>query len=257
MQSSAVEVRTPDGVADAYLTRPEDDRPHPSVLFIMDAFGLRRRIEEMADRIAARGYVVVAPNVFYRAGRAPVLPLPDFTDPDSRASFMQAVRPLIQQLTPERAARDGGAFLDYMAGVAPGSVAITGYCMGARLGWRIAAAHPDRVVALAGFHGGGLVTDAPDSPHRSATDIKAELYFGHADQDPSNTAEQIAVLERALDDAAVHYRSELYEGARHGYTMADSAAYDEAACERHFTELFALLGRALEPQSATATDADS
>jgi carboxymethylenebutenolidase len=245
MQSSTVEVRIADGVADAYLIRPDDDHPHPALLFIMDAIGLRQRIEEMADRIAASGYVVLAPNVFYRAGRAPVLPLPDFTEPDNRASFMQAVRPLIEQLTPDCAARDGGAYLDYLAGVAPGSVAITGYCMGARLGWRIAAAHPDRVVALAGFHGGGLVTDAPDSPHRSATDIKAELYFGHADQDPSMSAEQIAVLEQALDDAAVRYRSELYQGARHGYTMADSAAYDQAACERHFTELFALLGRAL------------
>jgi len=113
--------------------------------------------------------------------------------------------------------------------------------MGGRVGWRIAAAHPDRVVALGSFHAGGLVTDAPSSPHLSAGDLKAELYFGHADQDRSMTVEQIEVLERALDDAGARYRSELYEGARHGYTMADTAAYDEAACERHFTELFALL----------------
>jgi carboxymethylenebutenolidase len=199
----------------------------------------------MADRIAARGYVVLAPNVFYRAGRAPVVPLPDLTDPAGRASFMQAVRPLMDQLTAERAAQDGAAYLDYLAGVAPGPVAITGYCMGGRVGWRIAAAHPDRVVALACFHGGGLVTDAPDSPHRSAGDLGAELYFGHADQDASMSAEHIAVLERALDEAGVRYRSELYTGAQHGYTMADTAVYDEAACERHFAELFALLSRTL------------
>jgi carboxymethylenebutenolidase len=245
MQSSIVEVTTADGVADAYLTRPEDDRPYPAVLFIIDAIGLRPRIEEMADRIAANGYVVLAPNVFYRAGRAPVVPVADFSDPEGRAGFMQAVRPLIEQLTPERTARDGAAFLDYLAAAAEGPVAITGYCMGGRVGWRIAAAHPDRVVALASFHGGGLVTDAPDSPHRSAKDVKAELYFGHADHDPSMSAEQIAALERALDEAAVRYRSELYEGAMHGYTMSDTAAYDQAACERHFTELFALLARTL------------
>ena len=156
MQSSIVEVRTSDGVADAYLTRPDDDRFHPPVLLIMDAIGLRPRIEAMADRIAADGYVVLAPNVFYRAGRAPVLPLPDFGDPDNRASFMQAVRPLIEQLTPERAERDGAAYLNFLADLAPGSVAITGYCMGGRLGWRIAAAHPDRVAVMASFHGGGL-----------------------------------------------------------------------------------------------------
>jgi carboxymethylenebutenolidase len=234
-------VTTADGVADAYLTRPEGDAPHPAVLFIMDAIGLRPRIEEMADRIAAQGYLVLAPNVFYRAGRAPVTALPDFTV--DRAGFMEAVRPLVEQLTPERIASDGAAFLDHLAGVAPGPVAITGYCMGGRVGWRIAAAHPDRVVALGSFHAGGLATDAPASPHLSAGDLKAELYFGHADQDPSMTAEQIAVLERALDDAGARYRSELYEGAKHGYTMADTAAYDEAACERHFTELFALLDR--------------
>jgi carboxymethylenebutenolidase len=135
--------------------------------------------------------------------------------------------------------------VDYLAELAPGSVAITGYCMGGRVGWRIAAADPDRVAALASFHGGGLVTDAPDSPHRSVRDLSAELYFGHADHDPSMTSGQIAVLERALDDAGARYRSELYEGAQHGYTMADTPAYDQAACERHFTELFGLLGRRL------------
>lgn len=247
-QSSSVDVKTADGVADAYLTRPEGDGPHPAVLFIMDGIGLRPRIAEMADRIAAQGYVVLAPNVFYRGGRAPVLPVPDLTDPDTRAGFMDAVRPLMEQLTAQSAASDGAAYLEYLAGVAPGPVVITGYCMGGRVGWRIAAAHPDRVVALGSFHGGGLVTDAPASPHLSAGDLKAELYFGHADQDRSMTVQQIAVLERALDAAGARYRSELYEGAMHGYTMADTAAYDEAACERHFTELFALLDRAFKAQ---------
>ena len=247
MKSSTIDVKTADGVADAYLTRPDDDRPHPAVLFVMDGIGLRPRIEEMADRIASHGYVVLAPNFFYRSGRAPVLPVPDLTDPDNRPGFMQAVRPMMEQLTPENIERDGGAYLDVLAEQASGPVAITGYCMGARVGWRIAADYPDRVAALGGFHGGGLVTDAPDSPHRSAAELTAELYFGHADQDPSMTAEQIEALDRALDDAGVSYRAEVYEGAHHGYTMSDTAAFNEAACERHFAELFALLDRTLEP----------
>ena len=244
MQSSTVDVPTRDGVADAHLARP-DDGVHPGVLFIMDAFGLRPTIEEMVDRIAADGYVVLAPNVFFRAGRSPVMPMPELTDPDQRTRFFQTLRPLIDQLTPERIAADGAAYLEYLAQVAaPGPVAITGYCMGARVGWRIAAAHPDRVAALAGFHAGGLVTDGPDSPHRSAAEVKAELYYGFADQDQSMTAEHIATFERALEDTGARYRLEVY-GAQHGYTMADTAAYNEAARERHFRELRALLERTL------------
>ena len=193
MSGREVDIRTPDGVGDAYLARP-DDGPHPGVLFIMDAYGLRPTINEMVDRIAA----------------------------------------------------DGAAYLDYLAAAgATEPFAITGYCMGARIGWRIAAAHPDRVAALGGFHAGGLVTDAADSPHRSAADVKAELYFGFADNDRSMSADQIAGLERTLDEAGARYRSEVYEGAQHGYTMADTAAYNEAARERHFRELRALLNRTL------------
>ena len=247
MRSSTVDVRAPDGVADAYLTRPEAGERHPGVLLVMDAYGLRPRIEEMAVRIAERGYAVMAPNVFYRAGRAPVLPFPDLTTEDARAEFFEDVRPLMSQLTPERIAADGAAYLDELANVADGPVAITGYCMGARLGLRMAAAHPERVAALAGFHGGGLATDDPESPHRSAGALRAEVYFGHADQDRSNTSEQIATLDAALDGAGVAHRSEVYAGARHGYTMADTPAYDEEASERHFAALFDLLERTLTP----------
>jgi carboxymethylenebutenolidase len=245
MQGTTVDVKTADGVADAYLTRPDGDGEYPGVLFVIDAFGLRPRIEEMADRIAGQGYVVLAPNTLYRAGRAPVLPMPDFTDPDNRAGFMQSVRPLIEQLTLDAVLRDGEAYLDFLSDHATEPVGITGYCMGARVGWRIAAAYPDRVKALGGFHGGGLATDAPESPHRSAGQLAADVYFGHADQDQSMTPEQIATLNEALDQAGVRYRAEVYEGALHGYTMSDTAVFNEAACERHFAELFALLDRTL------------
>jgi carboxymethylenebutenolidase len=242
---STVDIPTPDGVADAYLARPDEGQRHAGVLFIMDAYGLRPRIEEMAERIAEHGYAVLAPNVFYRAGRAPVLPFPDMTREDARSEFFKDVRPLMAELTPERMAADGAAYLDELAKVADEPVAITGYCMGGRLGWRIAAAHPERVAALAGFHVGGLATDDPESPHRTAGELRAEVYLGHADQDPSNTAEQIATLEAALDDGGVAYRSEVYPGAAHGYTMADTPAYNESASERHFATLLELLDRRL------------
>ena len=211
----------------------------------MDAYGLRPRIEEMADRIAASGYVVLAPNVFYRAGRAPVLEFPDMSSEEARGEFFQKVRPLMAELTPERLAADGAAYLDELAKHADEPFAITGYCMGVRVGLRIAAAQPDRVAALAGFHGGGLVTDDPGSPHTVAPRLEAELYFGHADNDRSNSADQIAALDQALDEAGVIHTTEVYDGAAHGYTMSDTPVYDEEATERHYDALFDLMGRAL------------
>jgi carboxymethylenebutenolidase len=253
MPVSMIDVPTQDGVADAYLATPDGypavpdgEERLPGVLFIMDAYGLRPQIETMVERIASHDYVVLAPNVFYRGGRAPVVPLPDFSDPDARGSFFPKLRPLIGQLTPDAVERDGGAYLEYLAGVARVPFAVTGYCMGARVALRIAAAYPKRVAAVAGFHGGGLVTDDPGSPHLLAGRLQSEVYFGHADNDQSNTPEQIAALDEALADAGVPRTSDVYEGAVHGYTMADTPAYNEEAAERHFRELFALLDRTLE-----------
>jgi carboxymethylenebutenolidase len=243
MTGSTIDITTPDGTADAYLAKPDSGEARHGVLFLIDAFGLRPVIENMADRIAQRGYAVLAPNVFYRSGRAPLFEMPDLSDPEKRSAFFETLRPLREALTPEAIEADGKAYLDRLNEEVPGRVAITGYCMGARIGWWIAAAHPDRVAGLAVFHAGGMATDGPESPHLAAADVTAEMYFGFADEDPSMTAEQIATLEQALEDAGVPYRAEVYEGARHGYTMADGPAFDEQARERHFRELSALLKR--------------
>src|SRR5579875_2730666 len=207
-----IDVETPDGVADCYLTRPEDAAAHPGVLFIIDAIGLRDQIKKMADRIAAQGYVVLAPNIFYRAGRAPLWPDVNLADPDARAEFMKSMRPMAEVLTPMAMACDGGAYLNKLSELAEGRVGITGYCMGGRHGWQIAASHPDRVAALGGFHTGGMVTDADDSPHRRAPEVKATVYWGHADNDHSMSPENIAELNRAMDDAGVPYTTEVYTG---------------------------------------------
>ncbi|HEY1687289.1 MAG TPA: dienelactone hydrolase family protein [Solirubrobacteraceae bacterium] len=243
MSGEMVEVKTQDGVADAYLAKPDDGERHPGVLFLMDAFGLRPRIEEMVERIAAQGFAVLAPNVFYRDARSPIVPVELLNDPERRPQLYEKIMPLMQGLTAERIVSDGGAYLDRLEQEGVGPVAITGYCLGGRVGWRIATAYPRRVAALAGFHAGGLVSDDEQSPHRSASELQAEIYLGHADNDQSMTPENIATLEQALSEVGVTYRSELYEGAAHGYTMSDTAAYDEAAAERHFDELFSLLQR--------------
>jgi carboxymethylenebutenolidase len=253
MSSKTIEIETADGVADAYLARPDDGRSRAvGVLLLMDAFGLRPTIHAMADRIASRGYVVLAPNLFYRAGRAPVTEMPSLEDPEARGAFFAELKPMMDALTPERAAADGDAYLSGLEKETGGPTVIAGYCMGVRVGWRIAAAYPERVVALGGFHGGGLVTDSPDSPHLSAGLLDTELYLGFADNDGSMTAENIAELERVLREAGVGFRAEVYEGAGHGYTMADTPVYDAEADARHYAELFALLERAEAGRARTA-----
>ncbi|MFU8854186.1 dienelactone hydrolase family protein [Micromonospora sp. SL1-18] len=246
MQTTTVDVPTGDGVADAYLARPDGDGPFPAVLFFTDAFGLRPAMAGMAERIAARGYVVLVPNLFYRAGRAPLIDLSTLADADRRGALFKQLRPMMRALTPEVAARDSAAYLDFLArqpGVASGPAAITGYCMGGMNALRAVEAHPDRIVAAAVFHAGRLVTDAPDSPHLAVGSVAGELYFGHAHRDPSMTAGQIATLDKALDAAGVTYRSEVYTGAAHGYTQSDTPVYDERAAERHWAALFDLLDR--------------
>ncbi|MFJ3308918.1 dienelactone hydrolase family protein [Streptomyces sp. NPDC086549] len=246
VQAAAVDIPTEDGTADAYLVHPGDGRPRPAVLFYQDAYGLRPHLRAMADRLAGAGYTVLVPNVFYRHGRAPVVDLPEFIDTAADPTIWERVGPIVQSLTPELAERDAGAYLRWLADsplVADGPVALTGYCMGARLVLLVAGGYPDRVAAAAGFHGGRLATEGPDSPHLVAGHVTAELYFGHADQDPSMPAEQIELLEDTLTAAGVRHRCEVYPGARHGYTQADTSAYDREADERHWAALLDLLNR--------------
>ncbi|WP_109528259.1 MULTISPECIES: dienelactone hydrolase family protein [Nocardia] len=249
-----LDITTLDGAADAYLAQPDDGRAYPGVLFLPDAFGLRPWIWEMVETIAAQGYVVLAPNFFYRAGKAPVLPLPDFSEPDARANFFSALAPLREQLTPELALRDLGAYLNRLADdehVVPGGLGIVGYCMGGRLALRAAGEYGPRVAAAASFHGGGLaVDDAPDSPHHAAGRIEAELFIAHADADPSIPAEQIAVLDKALDAAGLRYTSVVYPGVSHGFTMRDVPVYDEDSYQRHLSDLLDLLRRNLPGEAA-------
>ncbi len=245
---TAVDIPTDDGTADAYLTHPADGVPRPAVLLYMDAFGLRPSLYAMADRLAAAGYTVLVPNVFYRGGRAPVVELPGFIGPEERPEIFRRLDPFRKALTPGRAMRDARAYLEWLARTphtADGPVAVTGYCMGAGLALRTAGTYPDRVAAVAGFHGGNLATDGPRSPHLVAGDITAEAYFAHADRDPGMPAEQQERLSAALTAAGVTHRCEVYAGAHHGYTQVDTSAYDEQAAERHWDALLDLLKRTI------------
>lgn len=244
-----IELDTPVGPAEAYVTRP-DGAGHPGVIFFMDAIGLRPRIEEMADRIAGWGYVVLAPNVFHRHGRvADLAPTADLRIPEEREAFFIDAMKRVRSLTARVAATDLPAYVSALrglAGVGPGPIGVTGYCMGARLAVRAACLEPE-VAAVGAFHGGGIATTADDSPHLGLGAAHAEFVFGHADRDRSMDAEAVARLEAALVEAGLVHRNEVYPGVTHGYTMADTAAWDEAATERHFIELEELFQRALRP----------
>lgn len=248
LHTSSVEIQTRDGVADGFLAAPKDDDTHPGVLLYMDAFGVRPRLEEMAERIAEEGYVVLVPNVFYRSRPAPVVDTSDLMDPEARGGKFQVLRPMMNQLTPERAMSDADAYLDFLHAqpqVVDGPIGVTGYCMGGALALRTAGHRPGDVAAAAAFHPARLATDAPDSPHLLAPRIEAEVYVGSADHDQGMPPEQQQRLDEALTAAGVRHTCEQYDGAAHGFTMSDTAVYDKAATARHWDALLGLLARNL------------
>jgi carboxymethylenebutenolidase len=239
-----IEIQTVDGAAEAYLSGEDGD---PGVLFYIDGIGLRPQIEEMADRIASWGYVVLAPNVFYRRGRAADLaPTTDLRQPGAREEFFAGMGDRIPGYTPDQSGPDAEAWVrTLLEHAGDGPIAVTGYCMGVRLAVRTAGQFPGTVAAVGGFHGGGLVTDAEDSPHLSIGASTAEYVFGHADHDRSMTLDHVVALEETLQSAGRPHLNEVYEDAPHGYTMADTSMYQEAGAERHFKELEGLLARTL------------
>ena len=246
-----IEIQAPAGPAEALVARPTTgEGPFPGVILYMDAFGLRPRIQDMAQRIADWGYVVLAPNVFYREGSAASLaPALDMTTQEGREAAGKAAFPRVGRLTPDKALPDIDAWVSALAaldGVASGPIGTVGYCMGARLAVRTATSHPDLVAACGGFHGGGLATEDPDSPHLGLGKARARFVFGHADHDRSMAPEAVARLGEALKDAGLEASNEIYEGAPHGYTMADTSAFNPEATERHFRELRALLDGTLK-----------
>ncbi|MEU1313048.1 dienelactone hydrolase family protein [Streptomyces cinnamoneus] len=248
MPSRMIDVPTSDGTADAFLAAPDDGGSHPGVLLYMDAIGLRPMLREMAEQLSTHGYCVLVPNVFYRTGRAPVVELPDLADAENRAAFTARIMPLLDAHTPQRSLSDAQAYLDFLTARPegrPGPVGVVGYCMGAELALRTAATHPGQVAAVAGFHPASLATDAPGSPHLLAPKVTAEVHFGIAEHDASMPPAAVARLGAALDEAGVRHTCEVYPGTLHGFTMADTASFNQAGLDRHWDRLLDLFARTL------------
>ena len=245
--TETLDLPTDDGTVDAILARPQGEGPWPGVLVWMDAFGLRPRLEEMAAHVAAQGYVVLVPNLYHRKGRAPVTPQRDLMSEEGRSAAFRELGPLMRSLTAEVIETDTHTYVDALLARpdVEGPLGTVGYCMGGRFAVRAAGTRPDEIAAVGSFHAGGLATDDDDSPHLVLPRVKAEVYVAHADKDRSMPREQQERVEQALTDAGLVHTTELYEGAPHGFTMSDTAMYDEAATERHWAALLPLLERTL------------
>ncbi|MFI6504465.1 dienelactone hydrolase family protein [Nonomuraea typhae] len=246
MSTKALQVSTTDGQADAVAAFPDRGEKHPGVLLYPDAFGVRPVLEEMARALAEHGYYVLVPNLFYRHGPAPVIGLPEHIGEEIRPALITRLTPFVEQHTTERILRDADAYLRFLTTqpeVSAGPVAVIGYCVGAAFAMRTAAAHPGQVAALAGFHPGFVVTDAPDSPHRLAPRLTAQVHFGLSEDDMP--PEAVSELNQALDAAGVDHTTEIYAGAIHGYAMSDTDAFNPSALQHHWDRLLPLLGRTL------------
>jgi carboxymethylenebutenolidase len=243
---SEIAIQTKDGACRSYVFRPAGGGPWPAVLVYMDGIGIRPAMLELGERVATYGYYVLLPDLYYRAGHyEPMDAKAVFSDPEKlkvlREKFFSAV-------TQAKIMSDTQFFLDYLASqaeVKPGGIGVSGYCMGGQMAMAAAGTYPDRIAAVASYHGARLATDAPESPHLLAPKMKARVYVAGAIEDASFPDDQKARLEAALTEAAVDHTIETYP-AKHGWVFRDTPTYDAAASERHYASLRALFDATLK-----------
>lgn len=243
----SIDISTADGQMDARVFTPDSvQEPLPPVIVLTDIGGLRPCCYERAQHIADAGYSVLLPNIYYRDASGEVVP-------DGRSFRDDDIRPTLvdyaSHLTPEAQHLDFDALLeaiDAQAEFAAGPVGVSGYCMTGGFALRMAARHPERIGAAAAFHSARLAADDdPQAPVHVVDTIKARVYLGHADHDRLLPPEQIARLDAALAAAGVHFTTELYAGAGHGYTAKDAPAYDTHADTRHYKRLLDLFAETI------------
>ncbi len=234
------ELATDDGTMTTFIVHPDEGGPHPVVLLLMDAPSIRPALHDMASRLATAGYYVMMPFLFYRGT--------EFKEFGASDEDMHLRRELMGTVSRDGILTDARALLAEAASddaASDGPIGAVGYCMSGRLVMALAQNMPDRVAAGASIHGGGLVLDRDDSPHRQVDRIRAELYFGWPDDDPSAPKEAIPDMEQALTEAGVAHRIEFMEGALHGYAPYGGARYHRAASETHWERLHDLFRRNL------------
>jgi len=238
---SDVNVTTPDGVADCYFVHPSSGAA-AGVLIWPDIFGLRPAFRQMGKRLAESGYAVLVVNPFYRVKKAP-------TADAGAATPIPQLMPLAQGLNETTHMTDAKAFVGWLDGQSSVArnrkIGTQGYCMGGPIAFRTAAAAPDRVGAVGSFHGGGLVTAAPNSPHLQAAKSKAQFLIAIAANDDAKSPKDKDVLKDTFAQAGLPAEIEVYTGAAHGWCPPDSSVYNEAQAEKAWSRLLVLYGKAL------------
>jgi carboxymethylenebutenolidase len=242
---SNVDIKTPDGFADCYFVHPSSGA-HAGVLIWPDILGLRSTLQQIGKRLAESGYSVLVVNPFYRQKRSPVVP-PGSSWADE--SVRKTVMPLFSALTATTQVTDAKAFLTFLDNQAvvdkKRKIGTVGYCMGGETTMRTAAIAPARVGAAASFHGSGLVTDQPDSPHLLVANMKAQYLFAIAENDDRRSPQEKNVLREAFAKAMLPAEIEVYAGAGHGWCVSDFPVYNEAQAERAWSRLLVLFEKAL------------
>jgi carboxymethylenebutenolidase len=248
MVDTDVEIKTSAGTCDAALIHPKGKGRWPGVILFVDVFGLRQTMRDMAKRLAANGYTVLVPNPYYRTSKAPGLPMNlDFKNAEDRAKIGKVRAPL----TDEAVMSDSTAYVKFLDAQTmvdkKAKMGVFGYCMGGPMTMQAAAANPGRVGAGASFHGGGLVTDKPDSPHLKVPTMKGQFYFAIAANDDQRQPDAKTKLAEAFKTANLPERQEVYEGCMHGWCVKDmpngddgKPLYNEAGAEKAWGELVAL-----------------
>lgn len=250
MIEKTIEVKTADGTSEGYLYQPETNGRWPGVIYYTDIMGIRPANREIAKRVAANGYTVLLPNVFYRTGKPPLFDfVPNFTEERTRQRFSELAGPL----TPAAQERDGLIYIDFLAkqdAVNGAPFGAIGTCFTGPMALRTAAARPEKIAAVASFHGGGLYTEEPTSPHLVLPRVKAQLFFAHATHDHMISPEAIAKFERALADWDGKFESRTY-GASHGWTVPGSPVYNEREAEGAFAKMMEMFAATLKDPSTS------
>jgi carboxymethylenebutenolidase len=239
MIDQEIDIQTKNGVMNTFVTHPEEDGPHPIILFLMDAPGKREELHDMARRLGSSGYYVMLPNLYYRRVRefeiqnASREEMRGHMDSLSNAMVNEDVNELLETADNDAAAKNG-------------KVGCVGYCMSGPFAFAAAAAYPNRIAAAASFHGVRLYSVAADSPHLDADKIKGEIYFGFAETDEYAPQEMVAALEKHLAKTKVNSRVEWYPGTEHGFVFPLRAGkYHKASAERHWERLIGIFRRCL------------